>query len=267
MSDWLAALDGFDADHFTHDGETKRVFRGGVGPGVLVITEMPGITPEVVDFARRVVDAGFTVAMPDLFGDAGRPASTPYIVSSITKACVSREFTAFARGRASPVTEWLRVLGRDLHERAGGPGIGAIGMCFTGGFALALAVDDHLLAPVLSQPSLPFPVTRGHRRDLGISDDQLATVKQRCEAEDLCIVGLRFHKDPTSPSARFRRLEQEFGEHFVGIEIDPKHANPRGRPNPPHSVVTTDCIDEPGEPTHEALERVLDLFRTRLAAA
>ena len=257
-------LDDFTRDAFTWQGTTHPVFRMGIGPGVVVISEVPGITPQVADFARRVVAEGFTVAMPDLFGDAGRPLSLPYMGATISRLCVSREFTLFARRKASPVTQWLRALGRDLHERAGGPGIGAIGMCLTGGFALAMAVDPVLLAPVLSQPSLPVAVTPGHARDLGISDDDLQVVKDRCEAEDLCIMGLRFRGDALSPGARFERLAAEFGDHFVGIQLEPSAANPANRPIPPHSVVTNDLIDEPGQPTHEARERVLQLFRDRL---
>lgn len=259
-------LDDFERDTFTWSGSTRPVFRRGTGPGVVVISEVPGITPQVADFARHVVAAGFTVAMPDLFGEAGRPISLPYMGATIARVCVSREFTLFARGRASPVTEWLRALGRDLHERAGGPGIGAIGMCLTGGFALAMAVDPVLLAPVLSQPSLPFSLTPLHARDLGVSDEDLAVVRQRCEDEDLCVLGLRFRGDALSPGARFRRLERELGDHFVGIQLDGGAADP-ANPLPPHSVVTTDLVDEPGEPTHEARERVIELFRERLLVA
>lgn len=260
-------LADFTVEAFTADGATRPVHRKGSGPGVVVISEVPGITPQVADFARRVVDEGFTVAMPDLFGDAGRPLSVPYMGATIARICVSREFTIFARRRASPVTRWLRALGRDLHERAGGPGIGAIGMCLTGGFALAMMVDPVMLAPVLSQPSLPFALTPAHARDLGISEADLSVVKQRCEDEDLCILGLRFRGDALSPGARFERLAEEFGDRFVGIQLDAADANPAQRPIPPHSVVTNDLIDEPGEPTFEARERVLQLFRDQLLDA
>lgn len=257
-------LDDFTCDTFTWQGRRRPVHRKGSGPGVVVISEVPGITPQVADFARRVVDEGFTVAMPHLFGDDGRPLTLPYTGATVARICISREFTMFARRRASPVTAWLRALGRDLHERAGGPGIGAIGMCLTGGFALAMAVDPVLLAPVLSQPSLPLPITPGHARDLGISDRDLQVIKDRCASEDLCILGLRFRGDAMSPGARFERLAAEFGDHFVGIQVDAADANPANRPLPPHSVVTNDLIDEPGQPTYEARERVLQLFRDRL---
>jgi dienelactone hydrolase len=242
------------------------VYRKGAGPGVVVISEVPGITPEVADFARVVVDAGFTVAMPDLFGTAGRPGSVPYMLRTMAWACVSREFTLLARGKPSPVTVWLRALGRDLHDRCGGPGIGAVGMCLTGGFALAMMVEPALLAPVLSQPSLPVGVTPAHARDLGISDADLATVRHRCEAEDLCVLGLRFRGDRMSPGARFERLREELGDHFVGIELAPEDANPANRPLPPHSVLTNDLIDEPGQPTRAARDRVLQLFRDTLSS-
>lgn len=260
-------LDDFTQDTFSHDGVARRVFRKGTGPGVVVISEVPGITPEVAGFARHVVEAGFTVAMPDLVGDAGRPFTLPYVGSVLARVCVSSEFTKLRRRRASPVTHWLRALGRDLHERAGGPGIGAVGMCLTGGFALAMAVDPVLLAPVLSQPSLPLPASPAHARDLGISDDDLAVIKQRCEDEDLCIMGLRFRGDAMSPGARFERLAAEFGDRFVGIQLEPRDANPAHRPMPPHSVLTGDLIDEPGQPTYEARERVVQLFRDTLLTA
>lgn len=258
------SLADFTTDSFTWGDATRTVYRKGTGPGVVVISEIPGITPQVADFARLVVENGFTVAMPDLFGEAGRPKTLPYMGTSIARICVSREFTILARHRASPVTRWLRALGRDLHQTAGGPGIGAIGMCLTGGFALAMMVDPVLLAPVLSQPSLPFAVTPAHARDLGLSDADLAVVKQRCEDEDLCILGLRFRGDALSPGARFERLSKEFGDRFIGIQIDGSDANPASRPLPPHSVVTDDLIDEPGQPTYEARERVLHLFRDQL---
>lgn len=257
-------LEDFEHDRFTFEGETKRVFRKGEGPGVVVITEVPGITPEVADFARRVVDAGFTVAMPSVLGTPGRPKSLGYIASSMTRACVSREFTVLARGESSAVTVWLRALARDLHERCGGPGVGAVGMCLTGNFALAMAIDPWLKAPVLSQPSLPLPVSPKHRRDLHLSDRDLATVKQRVTDENLPIIGLRFEGDQSCPRARFDRLEEEFGDAFIRVELPDSTANPRGRPYPPHSVLTTDLIDEPGEPTRDALDQVLDLFRRQL---
>ena len=139
------------------------MFRKGSGPAVIVMAEMPGITPKVLEFADRVVDIGCTAVLPHLFGVPGydvlavsKPAAARYLLGSMVPACISREFTTLATGKTSPVVTWLRALAKEEHERCGGPGVGAIGMCFTGGYALAMATDDRLLAPVLSQPSMPI---------------------------------------------------------------------------------------------------------------
>lgn len=256
------SLDGFDRSTFSFDGKTRDVYRLGRGPAVIVIAEMPGITPKVCDFARRVADVGCTAVLPHLFGVPGKPPSIGYVVQSIGPACVSREFATFALRRTSSVTVWLRALARQAHQECGGPGVGVVGMCFTGGFALAMAVDDVVLAPVLSQPSLPFALSARHRSDVGLSDEDLARVAGRCAAEDLCVIGLRFTDDILLPAERFERLRRELGDAFVAVEIGPE-GNPPGVKHP-HSVLTEHLVDDPGHPTREALDRVLELFRTKL---
>ena len=145
---------------------------------------------------------------------------------------------------------WLRALAREAHERCGGPGVGAIGMCLTGGFALAMAVDDTMIAPVLSQPSLPLRVV-GNARNIDISDDDLARVKSRCAA-GLQVMGLRFDGDPMVPAERFSYLRDQLGDAFIGIELPGSSANPDALLPVPHSVVTEQLIDEPGEPPRGA---------------
>ena len=121
------ALTGWTEGTFTADGRTRPTWTRGTGPGVVVIHEIPGITPAVQRFAERVVDAGFTVTMPLLVGEAGREPSGRYLASSFAKVCVSREFTSMATGSTSPVISWLRALAASLHASAGGPGVGAVG--------------------------------------------------------------------------------------------------------------------------------------------
>ena len=256
-------LDGFEQDTFTDAGETKTVYRAGSGPAVIVISEMPGITPNVAAFAQRVVAIGCSVTLPVLFGQPGREVGVPYALRSLTGGCVSREFSTIALRRTSPVTTWLRALAKHEHERCGGPGVGVVGMCFTGGFALGMMVDDTVLAPVLSQPSLPFPVSKKHKADVGISDADLARVKERT-AEGVDVLGLRFTCDRLSPGERFETLRRELGDRFIGVEIDSSEGNPNGLAKGAHSVLTEHLVDEPGHPTHDALQQVLDLFRTRL---
>src|SRR5262245_7233496 len=144
------ALEDFDPRDLTFLGRTKRVFVAGTGPAVIVMSEIPGIYPLVSRFARRVRDEGFTVWMPHLFGEPGRPVSQGYVAGSVARACISREFRAFSANRSSPVVDWLRALAAHAHAECGGRGVGAIGMCFTGNFALSMMVEPAVRAPVLS---------------------------------------------------------------------------------------------------------------------
>ena len=250
-------LSTFERTEFTADGKTRAVFRKGTGPAVIVIAEIPGITPKVLEFAQRVVDAGCTAVVPHLFGE---PGSRDGMLRSIVPACVSREFANWAVGTTSPVTRWLRALAADEHERCGGPGVGAVGMCFTGGFALAMAVDDRMLAPVLSQPSLPFALSAKHKASIDCSADDLAVVKRRCATDGLEVLGLRFQGDKLSPGERFDFLRRELGDAFVAVELPDESA----AGSPPHSVLTEHLVDEPGEPTREALDQVLAFLTSKL---
>ncbi|MCB9780183.1 MAG: dienelactone hydrolase family protein [Alphaproteobacteria bacterium] len=260
----MDALTDFDRRDFTAEvpgvgAVTRAVYAAGSGPGVLVVHEVPGITPPVADFGRRVRDAGFTVWMPSLFGTPGRDFSGSYSVGQIGRACIAREFAVLADHRSSPITAWLRAAARALHQAAGGPGVGAVGMCLTGNFALALMVDPWVRAPVLSQPSLPF----WPRDGLHLSDADLDTVK----AGDTPLLGLRFTHDVMCPGARFARLRRELGERFEAIEIDSGPGNADGIPITAHSVLTLDLVDREGHPTKAALDRTLGFFRERLRGA
>jgi len=250
----------------TYEGKTRAVFRGGRGPAVIVIHEIPGLHPGVVAFGRRLIAAGMTAYFPSLFGEPGREASSGYTLREIARACVSSEFATWATRRTSPIVSWLRALARDAHAACGGPGVGAVGMCLTGGFALAMMVDDTTVAPVLSQPSTPFPIAASRRRDVGVSDDDLVKIRARCAA-GTPVMGLRFTGDRAVPAERFARLRDELGDRFIGIEIDSSPANPYGLPANAHSVLTHHLVDQPGHPTRVALERVIAFFRDRLGVA
>jgi dienelactone hydrolase len=254
-------LDDFERRPLTFVGRTKDVFVAGHGPAVIVMSEMPGIYPLVARFARRVRDAGFTVWMPHLFGDPGRPLSTGYLARSIFTACIGREFRAFAANQSSPVTDWLRALAAHAHPVCGGRGVGAIGMCFTGNFALSLMLEPAVRAPVLSQPSLPV----GRRGGMHIAPDELRRVKERMEREDLTVLAYRFAGDAFCRNERFVAYEAALGDRFVGRTLPDSAANPDAAMKNPHSVVTAHLIDREGEPTRAALDEILAFFRTRLA--
>jgi len=260
---YAQALSDYRKTRFTAGKWTRDVYRRGSGPAVIVIHEMPGLHPGVIEFGRRVVDHGFQVRMPSLFGTPGKPFGVAYTIRSLVPGCVAREFATWALNRTSPVTGWLRALAADAHAACGGVGVGAVGMCFTGGFALGMMVDERLRAPVLSQPSLPFAVGRRRQAATGVSDADLAAVRDRA-AEGACVLGLRFTHDRAVPPARFEALRDALGEAFIAVEIDSSRRNPHGIPRSAHSVLTLDLVAEPGHPTNDALERVLRFFEERL---
>lgn len=219
MSD---VLEGWSQSSFTAAGLTRDVYRRGSGPGVVVIHEIPGITPKVAQFMNEVVDAGFTVVAPSLVGTPGREVSNGYVMGSMLKVCVAKEFANWALDRTSPVIGFLRALARNLHDEVGGPGVGAVGMCFSGGFALGMMVDDIMVAPVLSQPSMPFAAGFGSRKvrrsaDLNLSPDDRLAVARRA-AEGCQVLGLRFTGD-TLVGTRFDSLRELLGDRFIAVEL------------------------------------------------
>jgi dienelactone hydrolase len=264
-------LEDFDPRQIALDGTTKVVHVAGAGPAVIVMTEMPGISPQVARFARWVRDAGFTVYMPSLFGRDGAVPEVEQGTAIFQRACVSAEFRAFANKKganaSSPVTRWLRSLARLAHAQCGGPGVGAIGMCFTGNFALTMMLEPAMLAPVLCQPSLPLDDPAG----LEIAPDELAAVRQRLQRDDLTVMAYRFAGDRFCTAQRFAAYAEGLGERFVARVLPDSAAN-RDALAPffehvvasPHSVVTAHLIDAAGEPTIAARDEILSFFAHRL---
>jgi dienelactone hydrolase len=214
LDTWTRAL------HESGDGTTRPIYRKGTGPGVVVIHEIPGITPKVIAFAEEVVDAGFTVVLPQLFGRPETPMNPGTVAGAIARVCTSSEFTKLATGVTAPVADWLRSLARSLHAELGGPGVGALGMCFTGDFALAMRVDESVAAPVVAQPAVPFAIGKRRSADLNLSpadtDAVVARVAAGCQ-----VLGLRYRKD-RSTGSRFDTLRGLLGDNFVGVEFEGK---------------------------------------------
>lgn len=240
---------------------TRNVYVSGRGPAVIVIHEVPGITPEVARFARWVRDAGFTVYMPSLLGSPGKPNDPGYVLQSGLRACIAREFTVLAEGKTSPIVDWLRSLARLAHREAGGRGVGAIGMCLTGNFALAMMVAGPTVAPVMCQPSLPV----NHPGGLGLSPDDVAAIRTRLHRDDLTVRGYRFEGDKLCRAARFEALERAFGPRFVGEALPDSAAKPDTFMANPHSVVTTHLIDEAGSLTRKKVDEIIAFFQERLS--
>lgn len=259
-------LDDFNARTIACLGVEKTVHVSGVGPAVIVMTEMPGISPHVARFARWVRDAGFTVYMPSLFGRDGAVPQADDGAEVFRRACVSAEFRAFAADGPSPVTQWLRALARLAHAECAGPGVGAIGMCFTGNFALSMMLEPSVLAPVVAQPSLPLD----NLAAVESPPDELAAVRARLEREDLTVLAYRFEGDQICTAQRFAAYARALGARFVAHTLPDAGANTDVAPffkrhvPFPHSVVTQHLIDACGEPTRQARDAIIAFFTHRL---
>src|SRR5271166_5931623 len=259
-------LEDFDHRAVTLDGVTKKVYVAGSGPAVIVMAEMPGISPHVARFARWVRDAGFTVYMPSLFGRDGAVPDAGEGVQVFQRACMSAEFRALESNASSPVTQWLRALARHAHSECGGPGVGAIGMCFTGNFALTMMLEPAMLAPVLAQPSLPLKEPAG----LEIAPHEIEAVRQRLDREDLTVLAYRFEGDQICRAERFAAYAQALGDRFIARTLPDSAASKDVAPffarhvPYPHSVVTQHLIDEAGQPTIAARDEILQFFKKRL---
>ena len=259
------ALKDYERFDFSHGKWTRPVYRRGSGPAVIIIHEVPGLHPLVVRFADHVAGAGMTVFLPNLFGKPGKPVSIPYALGQMVAGiCIRREFHVWAGAGSSPIVDWLRALARQAHAECGGKGVGAVGMCFTGGFALAMMTEPAVVAPVLSQPSNPI-LGRDKASALDASPAEIACAKRRFDEEDLSMIGLRFTGDGFVPPERFETLKAAFGDRFEAIEIDNADAL-QGTGVPPHSVLTIHLDDRPGTRTKAAEERVIAFFKARTGA-
>jgi len=264
------AVDDSLADFLARDicleDVTRRVYVSGSGPGVIVMAEMPGISPHVARFARWLRTAGFTVYIPSLFGRDGAVPLAEEGLAVLRRACVSAEFHALADRGSSPVTSWLRALARQAHVECGDPGVGAVGMCFTGNFARTMMLDPAMLAPVLLQPSLPLDSPA----DVESSAEELAAVRERLERDDLTVLAYRFEGDRHCRAERFASYRAALGPRFVGRTLSDSAANPDPPPffkhvvASPHSVLTAHLIDADGEPTLQARDEVIGFLRSRL---
>ncbi|MEV7794783.1 dienelactone hydrolase family protein [Streptomyces sp. NPDC087512] len=259
-------LDDFAKRAVRVDGADKTVYVTGSGPAVVLMPEMPGISPDVARFARWVRDAGFRVYLPSLFGVDGAHPLTGAGEAVVRRACVSAEFRAFAGGGTSPVVSWLRGLARLAHAECGGPGVGAVGLCFTGNFALTMALEPAVVAPVVNHPSLPLDDPGG----LEIGEEDAAAVAERVARDGLKVLAYRFDNDTWCTGRRFAAYRALLGDAFDGRVLAGETAN--GDPPPffrdvvgcAHSVVTAHLVDEEGHPTRRARDEIIAFLAERL---
>lgn len=253
---------GWERFEFTDGPWTRDVYRRGTGPAVIVIHEIPGLHPLVIRYGERVAAEGFTVFMPSLFGVPNKPVTLGYGLATMAMTCMRAEFNVWANDKSSPIVDWLRALARKVHPECGGKGVGALGMCFTGGFALAMMTEPSVVAPVLSQPSMPF-LGKGKVGKIDASPREIACAKQRFEGEDLSMIGLSFEGDELVPRERIKALKETFGTRYEDWSIADGEAR-QGTGRKPHSVLTVH-LDSKGR-TKEAADRTVAFFKERLIA-
>ena len=273
-------MQDFSIFSFPENSSSQRlVYKKGSGAAVILMHELPGMIPECVDLARRLAE-NFTVYMPLLFGEPDRPLSLSKIMQYTAQICISKEFYCFAKNKSSPITDWLKELCRNAKHECGGKGVGVIGMCLTGGFVLSLMADDSVIAPVASQPSLPFGITPAHKLALGVSEEDLAVAKERAN-NNVPILALRFSEDKISPPEKFVRLRQEFGEETEVIEdsadlcwkrgvaletmeINSQPGNPYNIAQSSHAVLTLGYREQ-DHPGNRVYKRVVEFLGEQLA--
>ena len=248
-------LDGYEHRRFSSDAMNGKptefdIYEKGEGPIVLVLQELPGISQDTLTFADKMVAAGFRVVMPHLFGPLGKFAPGRNLVRFL---CVRREFDIFARNQSSPIVDWLRALCQDVRQRHQVPGIGVIGMCLTGNFAISLMADDNVLASVSAQPSLPM----FGQASLHMSADDVGAISERLDTHGP-MLAYRFAGDKFCKAARFEALDKAFNQGRERIRLNTIPGNQ-------HAIFTTHFIDGEGSPTQEALDEVIGYFTERLA--
>ena len=229
-----------EPEPFEQDGISRWLYQGGSGPGVVLLHELPGMSVECRQLGDRLIKEGYAVYMPLLFG---KPESVD-MASNTMAVCISREIHVFSKRGMGPITDWIRALCRHALGEQGGKGVGLIGMCLTGNFALSLVADPEVLAPVACQPSLPIAAAK----ELAMDEAQLAAAKKAAKEKGPgSIIGFRYEKDGICPRAKFERIRAEFGDSFDGTEI----------PGPGHSTLTEHLDDG-------ALSKTLGFFKARL---
>jgi dienelactone hydrolase len=162
---------------------------------------------------------------------------------------------------------WLRGLARIAHAECGGPGVGAVGLCFTGNFALTMALERAVIAPVVNHPSLPLDDPGG----LEVGDEDAVALAERVERDGLKVLAYRFDNDRWCTGQRFAAYQALLGEAFDGRVLSADAANTDPPPffrdvvGCPHSVVTAHLVDEQGHPTARARDEIIGFLTGRLS--
>lgn len=226
-----------------------NVYARGSGPPVVLIQELPGIGQETLRFADDLVRAGFEVWLVHLFGPIGKTSALNFV----RVLCMRREFDLFAKQKASPIADWLRALCRHVRDVRAVKGVGVIGMCLTGNFAMALMADDAVLAAVASQPSLPVD----DNTHIQMSPAEIAASRAGIDAKG-AMRAWRFETDAYCTAERFDAIGRAFND-------DRERVTMKVIPGAGHAVFTRHFVRDENGPTEDALRDLIGYFRERLA--
>ncbi|MEE9313105.1 MAG: dienelactone hydrolase family protein [Rhizobiaceae bacterium] len=243
----IYSTNAVDGKPLEHDIYTK-----GEGPVILLIQELPGIGPQMMVLADKIVAQGFTVVMPHLFGPIGKNS----LGGNFGRVfCMRREFALFSKDASSPILNWLRALCKSLKDQYKVPGIGVIGMCMTGNFAISLMADDAVLASVSTQPSLPLQSAGS----LHMSKSDVSEIRTALD-EKGAMLAFRFAGDKICKPPKFEALDKAFNDDKERIKLRTLKGND-------HSILTLHFMDEEGSPTVEALNEIFGYFKEKLNGA
>jgi dienelactone hydrolase len=254
------ALDLKNKFPFTHGSITHDVYFEGDGPAVVLMHELPGMSPGCLRAAEKIANAGFKVYLPLFFGHPGQYSVADGVFSTVF--CVRHEFDIFTSNGHSPIADWLRELCRKVDADCGNRGVGLIGMCLTGNVVLSVMLEPAVRVPVMCEPALPF----FHAAALGVPEADVQQAKVR--AVDAPILAYRFETDTKCPKQRFATLRATFGNNIATTEIPTGPENPFDIPKGAHSVLTGDYPhqDDPNHPVQHAFDEILLRFKRCLVA-
>jgi dienelactone hydrolase len=231
---------------------------------VLVLQELPGLAPGLLNFAERLVGAGHQVYLPWLFGSVGRRQP----LQNFLRLCISREFGYLRDGVAAPVADWLRALVGHISEHNSGQPVSAIGMCLTGGFVIPLLMESAVVRAVAAQPAIPVSLSylalgRGGqttRSALNVTQAQIDGARVRLDSGEARLLAVRCAPDRLCPPEKLARLRSEFP---VGLTVreygEPSDINSHGEQ--PHAIYTKEYrlapADAPDHPAHVAFAELV----------
>jgi len=241
------------------------------GPPVLVLHEMPALSPDVLELALRLSRQNYSVYVPLLWGKPDHNTD-----SQLLFLRYAVELRSSPRWRAAeadvdrPILDELASLCRLIADAHPKHRIGVIGNCITGVFPFALAARvPKVAAPIGSQPTLPITLSGADAAKTGLSAKETALLSSRIQTDpSFQMLGFRFAGDRNCRKERFDTFESHFGSSFLNgtIPLELYHGRD-GMPEHPHAVLTECHSDDPSFATAQGWQNCLDFLSAKLSGA